>query len=126
MHLDTGNGFGGFEMFFYPEGTYDDLTDPDSETPSLRFMCPPEEAAVILDCEPIRDKAGRERGRIIRQVTGGVTSFDAVFMRKDKVIVWAAAGNSTRYKWQGPPTSQEPPLNGQQLLKIAESPVWSR
>jgi hypothetical protein len=119
MDLDTGNGYGGFNMVFYEAGSFADPLTADALSPwSLR--CP----SGNQRCEVVNDADGNPRARLIETVADGVVVDAVNALRSDGVMIYAAASNSTRTKWIGPPTIDQPPLDLDKLLMIADNGDW--
>jgi hypothetical protein len=139
--LETEAGRGGFEILMYPpepDVVPDPVTTTDAEGnehtsvypqgPSYqeRTSCPGN--LIRPDrCVEITGGGGVHVGRASATTTGGVTVREVVLHGPDDGLLYFATANSTDSKWGGGSTTSAavPPLNLDQLRKLALDPVWT-
>lgn len=117
LHLDAPTGTGAFSMLLRPP-----ITDQAGAVPYERSIgCKPR----YLRCVLIRDEDGTVVGDVTTEVDQGTTYHNADLVLPDGGAINVYVADSTGDKpGYAPSTAEAPPLTFEQVLALAQDPVW--
>jgi len=108
------------------EGT--DQSQPTSGEPSNddRLSCSGAAWSVVPDdCATTDSPDGTPRTLSYRNTEAGVTTVGARVRTNDGGLILVDAANSTQPKFTAPASAPQPPLTTEQLLELAQDPIWT-